>query len=80
MGGYSRGSVRFFALLALLFGALAGCGPAWANGNVSADEVPPPVRKSVKRAPIKKAAPKARKTKKKTPITKIGRASCRERV
>ena len=41
MGGYSRGSVRFFALLALLFGALAGCGSVWANGNVSADEVPP---------------------------------------
>ena len=71
MGGYSRGSVRFFALLALLFGALAGCGPVWANGNVSADEVPPPVRKSVKRAPIKKAAPKARKTKKKTPSAPV---------
>ena len=67
MGGYSRGSVRRFALLALLIGALVGCGSAWANGNVSADEAPPPIRKSVKRAPIKKAAPKARKAKKKTP-------------
>jgi len=66
MGGYSRGSVRYFALLALLIGALVGCGSAWANGNVSADEAPPPIRKSVKRAPIKKAAPKARKAKKKT--------------
>ena len=67
MSGCSHRSVGRFALLVLLLGTVAGCGAAWANGNVSADEAPPPIRKSVKRAPIKKAAPKARKAKKKTP-------------
>lgn len=47
------------------FAFLIGCGPVWGNGNVSADETPPPVRKSVQKAPIKKARPAAKKAKKK---------------
>ena len=67
MDGYSRKSIRraasvfFCAFLAFLI----GCGPVWGNGNVSADETPPPVRKSVQKAPIKKARPAAKKAKKK---------------
>ncbi len=52
-----------------LFGISFGCSPVWGNGNVSADEAPPPVKKSVQKAPVKKAAPvakKATKAKKKT--------------
>lgn len=67
MDGHSRKSIRraasvfFCAFLAFLI----GCGPVWGNGNVSADETPPPVRKSVQKAPIKKARPAAKKAKKK---------------
>ena len=41
------------------------CAPIFANGNVSADVPPPPLKKSVRRAPIKKPAPKPKKARKK---------------
>lgn len=42
-------------LLVLLVGDPMVGEPVWANGNVSADETLPPVKKSVQKAPIKRA-------------------------
>lgn len=64
-----------FILVVFLFGIPIGYGPVWANGNVSADETPP-VKKSVQKAPVKKAAPVAKKVKK----TKKAKAAPRKKA
>ncbi|RRD63641.1 tetratricopeptide repeat protein [Fretibacterium sp. OH1220_COT-178] len=58
---------RFWGVLLCLFVCLVAldCAPIFANGNVSADVPPPPLKKSVRRAPIKKPAPKPKKARKK---------------
>lgn len=61
------GRPRFWGVLLCLVGCLVAldCVPIFANGNVSADVPPPPLKKSVRRAPIKKPAPKPKKARKK---------------
>lgn len=61
------GRPRFWGVLLCLVGCLVAldCVPIFANGNVSADVPPPPLKKSVRRAPIKKPAPKPKKERKK---------------
>ena len=75
-------SVCFRVLLTLSMALSAGSESLWANGNVSADETPPPVRKSVQKAPIKKARPAAKKTKKKVKAapSKTGKKPSRPRL
>lgn len=63
--GMMRSGVKKISVCCIGLAFLIGGGRLWANGNVSADEAPSPVKKSVQKAPIKKSVPRKQRTKKK---------------